>query len=730
MTRFDILGLVFIAGCVLFCLLGFLRRHSTTEDVLQWLPDGSEARQEYNEFDQKFGSDDFLIVTWEDCTIDDPRLEQFCQQLQDNNSDGFIKSVFNGAIVIDKLESMFQLSKKVIVNRFKGIYFGIEDPNQTLALIELSKKGVANRKEALRQIEELVVSIPGLELDEVSFAGYPYVGITLDNQLRNSFRNLLLPSILLASIVSLCCLRNFALSMIVFFAAVGASVCSVAIVPVLGIKFGGLMSIIPALVYILTTSGSIHLIRYSLDAIGDTKKLLRIGWQPCVVSAITTAIGMLSLTRSDFPAIRSFGFFCATGAMFALMFQLIAVPWLLLRFGGKGQHALAGHADQSRIWSGISSGVLRHRLLVACGGIVLMIACAAGLSKLSARVAVEKLFDPDSAIITALADLESRIGPVDQSEFMVVFDDVDAENFHVRAKLVDWIRRYLSTLPSVGSTHSLHSYLPREPKQVRIDSAIKRAVYRRQLNRLRDELSEGPFLKKNSNSETWRISLRFPFTTENDVEQQKERTIAAATKMADAFLNDEANAAVVPYPSFVYTGKLHLFHSAQLTLLADLFGNFLMAFVIITPVLILVLRSLSLGLIAMLPNLFPVVVLFGMFGWLDWPVDLSIAMTACVALGIAVDDTTHFLIRFRELGGNLANVELPLRKAIAQCGPAMFHTTSIGTAGLIVYGYSEMPVIRNFSLAIISMLVLALLADIFLLPAILAFGQSKTRSED
>ena len=436
MARSDILGLIVAAGCILFCLLGLFLGPSNTQDVLQWLPDGSTARKEFDEFDRKFGSDDFLIVTWKDCTIEDPRLQQFCQRLEDKDSDGLIQSVFNGADIIEKLDSMFELSQKVVVNRFKGIFFGIEDPNQTLALIELSPKGSANRKEALRQVEQVIVSVPGLELGDVSFAGYPYVGISLDNQLKNSFRHLLLPSVLLASLVSFFCLRNFALSMIVFVSASGASACSIAIIPILGVKFGGLMSIIPALVFILTTSGSIHLIRYSLDAIGNSRKLLRIGWQPCVVSAITTAIGMLSLTRSSFPAIRRFGFFCATGVMFALVFQLVAVPWLLQRFGNKGQRALAGHAERSGSWSAISSSILRYKLPIVCAGIVLMIGCAVGLSRLSARVTVEKLFDPDSAVIASLADLDSRIGPIDQSEFMIVFDDVDAKDFHVRAKLV------------------------------------------------------------------------------------------------------------------------------------------------------------------------------------------------------------------------------------------------------------------------------------------------------
>ena len=164
MTRFDFFGLGLLLASVLFCIFGFKQLQSNTEDVLQWLPDNSEARQQYNDFAQKFGSDDFLIVTWDDCTIDDPRLKEFCQRLKDNDSNGLIQSVLSGADIIDRLESKIELSKKAIIHRFQGIYFGIKDSNQTLALVELSKKGSANRKESLQQIDQVVVGVPGLEV--------------------------------------------------------------------------------------------------------------------------------------------------------------------------------------------------------------------------------------------------------------------------------------------------------------------------------------------------------------------------------------------------------------------------------------------------------------------------------------------------------------------------------------------------------------------------------------
>lgn len=702
-----------------FCAIGLSKFQSNTEDVLQWLPDDSPSRVVYNGFEKKFGSDDFLVVTWNDCTVDDPRLDDFCRRLVDQDADGLIQSVVNGADIIARLRIESGLQKKYILKRFKGIFFGIDDSAQTLALIELTKNGSAHRKKSLERIESVIQDTPNLNLEQVAFGGYPYVGINIDKQLRNSILYFLLPSVICATIISVLCLRNIFLSSIVFIAACGAAACSIAIVPMLGFKFGGLMSIIPALVYILTTSGSIHLVHYSLDAIGDPAKLIAIGWRPCCISALTTAIGMLSLGRSSFPAIRSFGLFCATGAGFALIFQLVIVPWLLYRFGESGQRTLANKATGHQLWERASLLVSRFRFFFAAAGIIVMVLSAIGLFRLKARVQVETLFERDSAIITSLTRLEERMGPIDQAEFLIEFEDVNAEDFHIRSKFIYKIQRYLSSLDEIGTTNSLHNYLPREPSSKGFRAKLKQSSYQQKLDAQRDELAQTRYLNVLSNTETWRISLRFPFTKEMDVGQLQDRIMGAASEALESLIATEEFVAISSPIRLTYTGKNHLFHSAQLTLLADFYRNFLLAFMIITPVLIIVLRSFWLGLIAMLPNLFPIVVLFGGLGWFNLPVDLAIAMTASVALGIAVDDTTHFLIRFREFGGTAANVLAPVRKAICQCGPAMLHTTAIGSAGLLVYVFTEMVVVKNFSLAITGMLVLALIADVFMLPALL-----------
>lgn len=759
MNRLEYVGLTFVLVCFAFCFVGFSKIQTNTEDVLQWLPDRSEAREKYDFFESKFGSDDFLIVTWNGCTIDDPRLGTFTQHIRDHDSESLIQKITNGSEVVQRLSVDMKLTRSSILRRLRGVFFGTENPETTCALIELSTHGTANRDGSMQLVWNAIDADPKLDRQEVTMGGYPYIATFIDKQLSNSFRSFLVPSIILSTLIALVCLRNIVLTLIVFLAAVGSAATSIAFIPICDMKYGGLMSIIPALVFVLATSGSIHLIRYSLDAIGDPKKLLKIGWRPCVVSAATTSVGMLSLLRSDFPAIRNFGLFCATGVGFALAFQLILVPCLLGRFGAKGLSRLSARSERSSFWTGLMDQVRCHKVPTAAGFLLIMILGGIGLNRLKAEVEVEKLFRPDSDILNSIADLESRLAPLDQTELLVVFDNPDPDSFPDRAIMVKRIQIAVAKLPEVKVIYSLVNFLPTEPKKTTAKSFLKRSTYRSLLRRERENLANGNLLHVDDHSETWRVSLRFPFSEKRDFDKLKRDVIDVATSVlaamkvakseenqaeqANAIVVDSTNVAGVKKvlrnnerstglsPQLVYSGKTHLFHHAQMTLLADLFQNYLLAFLIITPMLIVVLRSFSLGLIAMLPNLFPTLIVFGGLGWIGFPIDLAIAMTACVALGIAVDDTTHFLIRFRDYGGSTSNVVEPVRKTIAQCGPAMLHTTLIGSAGLFVYYFSEMLVVSRFAWAISTLLVIALLADVLMLPAILfLFAKSKDRGDE
>ena len=169
----------------------------------------------------------------------------------------------------------------------------------------------------------------------------------------------------------------------------------------------------------------------------------------------------------------------------------------------------------------------------------------------------------------------------------------------------------------------------------------------------------------------------------------------------------------------VYTGMIPLVYKTQRQLLISLNESILWATVLIAVVMMFVLRSPMAGLISMIPNVFPIVIIFGALGWLGFKVDIGIMMTASVALGVAVDDTVHFLTWFRRgVKQGLDRVQAVML-AYDRCATAMLQTTIIGGLGLAVFATSTFTPTQQFGYLMISMLGAALVGDLLLLPAIL-----------
>jgi predicted RND superfamily exporter protein len=156
-------------------------------------------------------------------------------------------------------------------------------------------------------------------------------------------------------------------------------------------------------------------------------------------------------------------------------------------------------------------------------------------------------------------------------------------------------------------------------------------------------------------------------------------------------------------------------------------GNVL-AVVLIAGIMVLTLRSLGLGLLSLIPNTVPILMTFGVWAMVAGKVGMAAAMVSVSSLGIVVDDTVHFLTKYlrarRERGLDRAGA---VRHAFRTVGGAIVATTVILTAGFLVLALSTFRI--NFELGLLTAiaLMLALLTDFFLLPALLLWGHKETR---
>ena len=186
----------------------------------------------------------------------------------------------------------------------------------------------------------------------------------------------------------------------------------------------------------------------------------------------------------------------------------------------------------------------------------------------------------------------------------------------------------------------------------------------------------------------------------------------------------------------IYTGVIPVVYKAQRTLLTSLANSIMLAFVLIACVMILLLNpgkvplgwftpgnfgnGFVAGMVAMLPNVFPVLLVFGVMCHLGIEIDIGTMMTASVAMGVAVDDTIHFLSWFRaHLDRGMDRVEAVI-ETYRRVGPAMTQTTIVGGLGLFVFALSTFTPTQRFGTLMLVMLATALVGDLIFLPALLA----------
>lgn len=172
----------------------------------------------------------------------------------------------------------------------------------------------------------------------------------------------------------------------------------------------------------------------------------------------------------------------------------------------------------------------------------------------------------------------------------------------------------------------------------------------------------------------------------------------------------------------IYTGSVPLVYKTQHELMRSLYQSIMWAFVTISIIMMIMLKNVLGGFLAMIPNVFPIAVVFGMMAWLGVLCDLGAMMTASVALGIATDDTIHYLTWYRRaLDEGLLHRDAAL-SAYRRCATAMTQSTFVAAFGLSVFAFSTFTPTLYFGVMMLLLLFMALFGDLIYLPSILTIS--------
>ena len=172
--------------------------------------------------------------------------------------------------------------------------------------------------------------------------------------------------------------------------------------------------------------------------------------------------------------------------------------------------------------------------------------------------------------------------------------------------------------------------------------------------------------------------------------------------------------------SFEITGLMTLLATIFDAVIVSMGRSYVFAIAVITPLMMLLLGSLRRGLVSMVPNLFPVVAVLAVLGWGQIPIDMTTMLIGAMVIGIAVDDTIHFMHKFHRYFEETGDLELAVTETLRTTGSALLFTTLVLMAGFSVFGLGEMANMRVFGLLSAFAAAVALLGDLLLAPALLS----------
>jgi predicted RND superfamily exporter protein len=488
------------------------------------------------------------------------------------------------------------------------------------------------------------------------------------------------------------------------------------------------VSALPAILLTLTLATGVHVIARFQEAhaeIPDVRAAVARALQavavPVLVSSATTAIGFGSLVVSPLPPVRHLAMFAALGMVLVCAVSLSVLPLGLVSAPPRSGGHTAAFLDRPLAW--IATLAIGRPRAILGGSLVLAAVALAGLPHLRPQGNGLAYLPPDAEAVVAMRSLEADFGGASDVE-VVVTGPAKSLLDPAATHLVGAVQEVVASFPETGATLSYTDLLRRMHRALHDGDP---AAYR--LPETRDAIAQELFLYETSGGDelgTWvdpagyataRVSAYA--TSFQEIEETRafyeslDRRLAALARPATPALH------------LTVTGDGPLWYRVNSSLLTTMAKSFALTVVGVTLMMVLALRSVRLGLLAMVPNLLPVLVAVGTMGWAGVRLDFATVMVAGIALGIAVDDTVHYLHRYRLELAATGDPRTAVERALASVGRAMITTSVVLFAGFSLMALSAFPPHRTFGLVLAGTMVVALLCDLLLLPALLLAGPGR-----
>jgi predicted RND superfamily exporter protein len=741
-TRRPLLTLLAVAALTVFALARIVDPRSgdlqleIDPSVESLLPAGDESRADYEYVRRLFGSDDTILValTADDVFADAPlaRVEALTERLERLPGVHHVVSLANaldlrghdGEIeVAPFMDGLPQgaagreaLRRAVLGNPLYAGSLASRDGRATLLFVHLE-----DRPERELLASGLVADIQRVVEEErgeaeVLVTGGLYAKAETSRLMLEDMSRTLPLAALAVTFVALLSFRSLRGVLLPAATVVLAVIWTLGAISALGIALNLVTVILPTLLLVVGFAYGVHMVSEYYDVLGRetgedaggdvAPTALREVALPIVLTGVTTAAGFVSLALSPIHAIREFGLLATLGVAFCVLSTLTFAPALLAVLPERRwAHPASGEGLVDRAAEWLGGFDLRYRGLILLGGGG--IAVVAALSIPLIHVSTE-FVERGGALYRAAELLNRHLDGASGLTVVVEGDEPGAFQEPENLRVLEQLQAWLVEQPEVGGATGLTDYVKLlnrgfhdgDPEQLVIPPSRRFA-------------SQLLFFGSSDDLERF-VDSRYRTTALHVRSRAK-----GSADMSKLVSRIEARLAGLPEPlSGRVTGNLVLVTRTLDDLARGQALSLGLAFTLILAVLALLFLSLRAGLLALVPNAIPVLLYFGILGLGGITLNTTTGLVACMVLGIAVDDTIHYLARFSVSARRLADERPAVIDALRAVGRPVTYTSAALCLGFLALTTSRFENQVQFGVLAAVTLAFAWLLDVTFTPAI------------
>ena len=783
--RFPVIGLILLVSVLLASQMRHLRIDTSNEGLLR--PDDPIILN-YNEFRDQFGRDDLMVLAIESDQIFTvpflKKLQRLHRQIEDQVPHvSEITSLVNGretrgqgdVLLVDDLladfpeteEQLAELKERVLSNPVYTNMLISQDGTLTTVLVKIDTySSVGGGDDALAGFDELVpeaqsegppppyltdkenaelVRVAGEIVQEfngpdfkIHMAGSPVVTHAVRTMMMQDMKRFLRLAVVTIGLCLLVMFRRLSGVVLPLLVVALTLVTTLGLMAIFDIPFRTTTIILPSFLLAVGVGASVHvlsLVYQRLRRTSDVRQAVVYAYGhsglAVVMTSLTTAAGLASFAAAKIAPVADLGVFSALGVLLSLAYTLLLLPPLLslLPLSAKKKEKELGKTRFDTLLDWVTEVTHRRARLIVIVSLAGIMVALFGVARVQFSHNLLSWLPQDTPVRQATEVIDQRLrGSV---ALEVVLDTGRENGLYDRDVLMALDRLatdleqfkqddlFIGKITSVATIlKEIHKALnENRPEMYRIpeNSALIPQEFLLFENSGSDDLQDvvdSLFQQARITIKVpWRDSLAYvPFIQEIEA------------RFKTAFDGVVADGQPVQIRT---TGIMSLFARILYATITSAAQSYGIAFGVITLMMVMLLGNLRLGLVAMIPNLGPILIVMGIMGWVGIPLDMFTMLVASVAIGLAVDDTVHFMYNFKRYYEENGDVKQAVGRTLHTAGRAMVTTSIVLSIGFFIFLFASMINVMNFGLLTGLAIVLALLGDFFLAPALMVLLAEK-----